>query len=63
MSCKSISCNIRSYLIEGNTATIATNERVKINYANGTSETKEYNWIYEAVKADSGFQLATIKEE
>ncbi|MFS0783781.1 zinc ribbon domain-containing protein [Bacillus sp. 1P06AnD] len=56
-----ISCDIKGYSIDGNKASITTYEKVKIDYSNGKSETKEYTWMYGAEKTDSGFLLTSIK--
>ncbi len=48
--------------IEGGAGTITTWEKVTINYSDGTSETKEYEWVYsgEANEADE-FLLVGMK--
>jgi uncharacterized membrane protein YvbJ len=39
--------------IEGGSGTITTWEKVTINYSDGTSETKEYNWVYSGEANDA----------
>lgn len=39
--------------IEGGSGTITTWEKITINYSDGTSETKEYNWVYSGEANDA----------
>jgi uncharacterized membrane protein YvbJ len=48
--------------IEGGSGTITTWEKVTINYSDGTSETKEYEWVYSGETNDADeFLLVGMK--
>lgn len=49
---------------EGSKTNVYTWEKIKINYADGTSETKEYNWKYTAeYNSDNELVLTNLEEE
>ncbi|WP_462410831.1 zinc ribbon domain-containing protein [Neobacillus sp. Marseille-QA0830] len=54
---------VTDYSGEGGQGYITTDEKIKINYADGTSETKEYHWYYSAeTYSDGNFRLTNIQE-
>jgi uncharacterized membrane protein YvbJ len=46
---------------EGGQISITTHEKIKISYSDGTSETKEYNWVYSAEEYNGSIRLKNIK--
>ena len=51
---------VTSSSTDGNVVSIYTYEKIKINYADGKSETKEYEWRYEAEVIGSELLLTSI---
>ncbi|WP_273124200.1 zinc ribbon domain-containing protein [Bacillus weihaiensis] len=58
-----VSADITDYWSEGGDATITTSETIKIIYSDGTSETKEYNWVYSGTESGNGFVLTDIAQD
>ncbi|MCV9884468.1 zinc ribbon domain-containing protein [Metabacillus halosaccharovorans] len=58
-----VSADVTDYWSEGGEADVHTKERVKIIYNDGTSETKEYEWIYSGVSIGSEMFFERISEK
>lgn len=59
-----IDYKITDLYVEGGTAEIETWEKVEITYEDGTSEVKEFNWIYEADSHETPeMRLSSIKKK
>ncbi len=43
--------------------TVSTYEKIKINYSNGKSETKEFDWTYKGVKEGTEYLLTSIESK
>ncbi|PMC37323.1 hypothetical protein CJ195_11205 [Bacillus sp. UMB0899] len=55
---------ITDLFVEGGVATIWTWEKAKIINADGSTETKEYNWVYDAAYDENGnFGLMSIRKQ
>ena len=55
---------ITGYTSDGDKGSVSTKETIKINYADGTTKTNVYNWVYAVAKDKAGdMLLSSIKEK